>query len=120
MSWVARASRAVRRESEQERDARKKLEEYFRVTKYECRQLKGTCYTIEKERCFKHGVAFFGRLLGEPYKEWTLPMVTCTKYQLWPLVDACRDKSMATPPSADELVIDCLFLLCPAVTMYAD
>ena len=92
---------ALRGETEQQRQDRKKLEEYFRVTKWEQQQLEGTCATFLTSLYFWHGETMRKRLLKEPYKEWALQLNRCVRQQVSALVD---DKKALERASADELV----------------
>lgn len=93
---------ALRRESPQERDARKKLETYFRATRSEQDQFEGTCVTFLTLMYFWHGEKLRDRLLkGQPYKEWTSRLNRCAREQIRALVD---DKKALENASADKLV----------------
>lgn len=89
----------VRGETNEERAARKTLEEYFLNTRDNHQGLKSAMYTIEKNRSFKNGKALMERLRLEPIEEWSGSFMWDVRNQLWAWVG-----SEHIGESADRLV----------------
>jgi hypothetical protein len=96
-------TRVFRRESPKERQARKRLEEYFRNTRNERQELENTCWTFLTSFYFpKGGEAVRERLLKrEPLNEWT----TLFMHHLQVVVrESTGDKEFARTASPNMLV----------------